>query len=110
MNPSDIPPFIAAMTFMILGAGIILLRPLTRRLGDLLEVMVTDRRRASLAPPDLRVHETLSRIEERLRMLEERQDFTDSLLARSAARPGLPTGSQPGPVTQPREMPADTQG
>jgi hypothetical protein len=92
MNPNDVAPMVVGMTFLIVGGGTILLRPLVRRLADLIDVMVAERRKAAAAPPaaaDLRLQETVMRIEERLRLLEERQDFTDSLLTQSIQRTRL---------------------
>lgn len=68
------------MTLILTVAGVVLLRPLAKRLGDLLELMV-EQRRSSLggeeAAPTRELVETLSA---RTALLEERQDFTDSLL------------------------------
>lgn len=81
MNPNDVAPMIVGMTLILVGGGVVLLRPITRRLGDYLETITRARRQE---PPAVepRVMETLERIEDRLRMLEERQDFTDALLRR----------------------------
>jgi len=83
MNPNDIGPMIAMLVLTVVVGAVILLRPITKRLGDLLEVMITERRRPvpSLEP---RLQETLERIEERLRLVEEKQDFTDALIAHEA--------------------------
>jgi hypothetical protein len=79
VDSSDVAPVIVGVTFMLMVAGVILLRPITKRLGDLLELLILERRRQSAAPLP-RLGETLERMEERLRLLEERQDFTDSLV------------------------------
>jgi hypothetical protein len=86
MNPQDVAPMIVFTTLIVVSGGVILLRPLTRRLGDLIEVIVAERRR-HLAPPEPaadreRVVNIVESLEQRLRHLEERQDFTDSLLTR----------------------------
>jgi len=81
MNPNDVAPMIIAATLILVGGGVALLRPITKRLGDYLETIT---RAGRQQPPALepRVVETLERIEDRLRLLEERQDFTDALLRR----------------------------
>jgi hypothetical protein len=95
MNPNDVAPMVVGALFIVVSGGVLVLRPLARRLGDLLEAMVAERRR----PPvtiEPRIVETLERVEERLRLLEERQDFTDALIGRSRAQ-GLPRPHEPGP-------------
>jgi hypothetical protein len=85
MNPADIAPMVVAVTLIVVGGGVALLRPISKRLGAYLEAATRARREG---PPALepRVMETLERIDERLRLVEERQDFTDALLNRPSRR------------------------
>lgn len=75
------------MVTAIVG-GVILLLPITRRLGALLEAMTEERRRDS---PELRrtlarFGQSLEAIEDRLMLLEEKQDFTEELLSERRRR------------------------
>lgn len=87
MSPSDVAPMIVFTTLIVVTGGVVLLRPLAKRLGDLLDVAIAERRR-NLAPPDqtadqARLVTIVESMEERLSRLEDRQDFTDSLLSAS---------------------------
>jgi len=93
MNPNDIAPMIVGTTLILVTGGVVLLRPLTKRLGDYLETL-TRARRAPQAAIEPRIVETLERMEERLRMLEDRQDFTDSLLNRAGQKAHLESGTR----------------
>ena len=91
MNPNDVAPMIVATTLIIVTGAVALLRPIAKRLGAYLEAVTFEKQKPqkTIEP---RIVETLDRMDERLRLLEERLDFTDSLLARpeSAERLGLP--------------------
>ena len=91
MNPNDVAPMIVATTLIIVTGEVGLLRPIAKRLGAYLEAVTFEKQKPqkSVEP---RIVETLERMDERLRLLEERLDFTDALLARSesADRLGLP--------------------
>ena len=89
MNPSDIAPMVVGLTFMVVTGGVLILRPIAKRLGDYLETLAAARRAQLQQPTDRRLVETLERVEERLRLLEERQDFTDAMLARGGDRARL---------------------
>jgi len=91
MNPSDVAPMVVAVTLTVVTGAVILLRPITKRLGDYLEALTRARREPepSIEP---RILETLDRIEERLRLVEERQEFTDALLRRGETRERLAAG------------------
>jgi hypothetical protein len=71
------------MTAILSVAGIIILRPLTRRLGDALEA----KSRAKHKQPELsgeeiaRLTDVMGRLTDRIESLEERQDFTERLLS-----------------------------
>jgi hypothetical protein len=85
MDPGDIVPMVVIVTATVVTGGVLLLRPLARGLGDLVQLMIDERRaRAAPAPPAVetaRVLDVLEGIETRLARLEERQTFTDALLA-----------------------------
>ena len=100
MNPQDVAPMIVFTTLIVVTGGVVLLRPLVRRLGDLIDVTVAERRR-NLAPPEpvadqARLLNVVESMEERLSRLEDRQDFTDSLLSSNN-----PSSIESGPRMRP---------
>ena len=74
---------VLGVTFFVMSGAVILLRPITKRLGTYLEVLANERKAALSAPPvdDSRLVNVLESMEQRMRRLEERQAFTDALLA-----------------------------
>ena len=78
----DIAPMLVAITLILTTGGVAILRPLTKRAGELLEIMAKEKRQPRQAPPETqRMVELMESMHTRLERLEERQDFTDSLLA-----------------------------
>lgn len=76
----EIAPMLVAMTLILTVGGVALLRPLARRLGDLLELMVKQRRGELDHPAIERTEQLLESLSSRLSLVEERLDFTDRLL------------------------------
>jgi hypothetical protein len=75
----------------ILTAGtVMLLRPITKELGGLLQAMTQERKlRVAPAPatPDMtQVRDLLVAIDRRLSLMEERQDFAEALLSGAERR------------------------
>ncbi len=85
-------PMITAIAFFVSVAGVLIFRPLTKRLGDLIEITARDRG-SRLRPGDLtRLTEVVDRLADRIDHLEERQDFSERMLAtlqRGRERPAL---------------------
>jgi hypothetical protein len=98
VNPGDVAPMVVFLAALVVGGGVALLRPITKRLGAYIEAVTLEKRRPPERSVEPRVIESLERIEERLHLLEERQDFTDSLLAR---------GTRPAPLKIADSPPAD---
>lgn len=73
------------ITLFLSVAAVLILRPMTTRIGGLLEAVT--RGRTQPAPPDTdaRVVALLEQVSRRLDLMEERIDFTERLVAR---RPG----------------------
>lgn len=91
MNPADIAPFIVAITLIVTAGGVAILRPLSKRLGDLLEAIAKEKREPKRVSDDThRMVELLESLNARLERLEERQDFTDSLLGSGREGKTLP--------------------
>jgi hypothetical protein len=67
--------------------GVTLLRPISKRMAELLEVYARDK--GSGVERELRqTRELIETMDARLRLMEERQDFTEKLLAGDADRSG----------------------
>ena len=69
---------IVTITLILTVAGTILLRPLSHRLGVLLEAMAREKNQLQ-GKDDHRLRELLEAVEARVSLLEERQDFTEAL-------------------------------
>lgn len=82
MPASDLAPFMLAMTLILCTAGVIILRPLTKRLGDSIEARHRERAAQSQLPSAEidRLTEVVSRLTDRIESLEERQEFAERLL------------------------------
>jgi hypothetical protein len=72
---------IIVCTAFLCASAVVLLHPLARRLGGLLDAMTEARLRPSPEPEMARLSEVLNRIDGRLDQLEERQDFAEALLS-----------------------------
>ena len=83
MDPTTVAPMVLGVTFFVIGGAVILFRPITKRLGTYLEVLASERKAAFAQPPvdDSRLASVLESMDQRMRRLEERQAFTDALLA-----------------------------
>jgi hypothetical protein len=81
MNPGDVAPMVMAVTLFLVTGGVLVLRPIAKRLGAYLEVLAEQKRQAPQVQEDPRVLAALENIERRMARLEERQAFTDALLA-----------------------------
>ncbi len=81
MDWEVIAPMIVGIVLILTIGGVTLLRPLAKRLGDLLELMAEERRSGDVTAGFDQIRELLERQNSRLELLERRQDFTESLLA-----------------------------
>ena len=79
MDWENITALVVPVVFILTTGGVILFRPLTRRLGDLIEVM-KDRRESGETEGIEGLREMLEHQNSRLELLERRLDFTESLL------------------------------
>jgi len=75
-----VAPMIVSIVLILTVGGVVLLRPLVRRLGALLDVMVLEKSRTS-SVEDRSVADSIDTMNDRLSLLEERQDFTERLIA-----------------------------
>ena len=80
MDWEFIAPMIVVVTITLSLAGVLILRPLTKRLGDLIEAM--QRRQQMSQTEDVgRIAELLEHLDSRLDQLEHRQDFSERMLS-----------------------------
>lgn len=76
--------------FFVSVAAVLILRPLTKRLGLVLELMSRERTAARTDDTDMaRLRVQLEHVSKRLELMEERVDFTERLVSssRRATRP-----------------------
>jgi len=87
--------FIAPMVIMIVltltVGGVMVLRPIAKRIGDLLELYARDRQEG-LEGDVSQVRDLLETINARLHLMEERQDFTERLLTGKTEKTDAPKG------------------
>jgi hypothetical protein len=82
MDWEVIAPMIATVVLTVTVGGVLVLRPIAKRVGDLMELYVRDQTEGVESD----VHHMrglLETMNARLQLMEERQDFTERLLAGS---------------------------
>ncbi len=80
MDPEILAPLILTIVLTLTVGGVLLLRPIAKRLGDIVELMI--RGKQGEAEGELRrMGDLLETVSARMALLEERQDFTERLLA-----------------------------
>lgn len=77
-------PMIISTVFILTVGGVILLRPVTKRLGALLDVLALQKTK-SPDEENRRLRETVETMSERLTLMEERLDFAERLIGRGGA-------------------------
>ena len=77
---NEVAPMIVAVVLFLTIGGVLVLRPIAKRIGDLLEIYARDRQ-AGLEGEVHQMRDLVETLNARLQLLEERQDFTDRLLA-----------------------------
>ena len=85
MDWDVIAPMIVSIVLILTVGGVVLLRPIAKRLGALLDVMVLEKSRTT-SVDYRRLGETMETMNDRLSLVEERQDFTERLIGRSGSR------------------------
>ena len=85
MDPGSVAPMVVSVVFFVMTGLVILLRPISKKLGNVLEVVAEEKRRRMAEQPmaredAARIVGILDTIDRRLAQLEERQEFTDKLL------------------------------
>lgn len=106
MNPlawEMLAPMIVAIVLIVTVGGVLVLRPLAKRVSDLLELYAREQK-SGLQGEVGQIRELLETMNARLQLMEERQDFTERLLADPGRRnrPGSGPASEPGAQTAPK--------
>ena len=85
--PPDLAPLMMGITVTLAVAAVLILRPLAKHFGKVLEMRAQDRyERPQVSGEDLaRLTDAVSRLTDRIETLEDRQDFAERLL--DARRP-----------------------
>ena len=103
LDPS-VAGMVVAVAFFVTAGGVLVLRPLAKRLGDILELF-TKERRSGVEADVRKTRELLEQMDARLHLIEERQDFTERLLG-----PATETNSSPGADEEDSTSTASTGG
>ncbi len=77
----DLAPVIIAVTLILSVSGVLILRPIAKKLGGLFEAMSFERSNKASAQEVTRLTEAVSRLTDRMETLEDRQDFTERIMA-----------------------------
>ena len=88
----QVAPMIVAIVLFLTVGGVPVLRPIAKRVGDILEIMARDRQQG-LEHDLSRMQDLMETMRERLHLMEERQDFTERLLAGDRKKEELPPAS-----------------
>ena len=85
-------PMIVMVTGIVTTGGVLILRPIAKHLAAYLQAMTEQSRLGSGhgAHEMAQLRDTLSAVESRLALLEERQNFTENLLTSRREPPALP--------------------
>jgi hypothetical protein len=88
MNSGDIVILAVSITAILTTGGVLILRPISKRIGALLDVVTQQKlKQANTDPYDLvRIRESLASIDGRLCTIEERQDFAEALISSGETR------------------------
>jgi hypothetical protein len=90
MDWANIAPMIVAVVLILTVGGVAVLRPIAKRISDLLELYARDRH-SGLENDVGQIRDLLETMNARLQLIEERQDFTDRLLTGSKKTEGEET-------------------
>lgn len=98
-----IAPMIVAIVLIVTVGGVLVLRPLAKRVSELLDVYAREQR-SGLHGEVGQLRDVLETMNARLQLMEERQDFTERLLAdpKRGDRLSTDTTSGPGGQTTPK--------
>jgi hypothetical protein len=76
----NIAPMIVGVTLIVTTGGVMVLRPIAKKLGGLIELYARDKQ-AGVEVEVHQIRELVETMNARLQLMEDRQDFTERLLA-----------------------------
>ncbi len=88
---NNVAPMIVAVVLTLTVGGVLVLRPIAKKAGDLMEALARDKQ-AGLANDVGQLRDILETTNARLTLLEERLDFTERLLAGEGKTESLVAG------------------
>jgi len=74
-----IAPMITGSIFILTVGGVMVLRPIAKRVGDLMELYARDKQ-SGIEGDVHKIGDLLETMNARMQLLEDRQDFTERLL------------------------------
>jgi hypothetical protein len=86
-----IAPMAVAIVLILTVGGVAVLRPIAKRISELLELYARDKQ-SGLENDVGQVRDLLETMNARLQLMEERQDFTERLLAGDKKKEEIPRG------------------
>lgn len=95
MDWDAIAPMIVAVVLILTVGGVAVLRPIAKRVSDLLELYARDRQ-SGLENDVSQMRDLLETMNARLQLMEERQDFTERLLSPGARDVEAGSGKESG--------------
>ncbi|HET6233209.1 MAG TPA: hypothetical protein VFE05_24245 [Longimicrobiaceae bacterium] len=84
---------IMSVTGILTTGGVLIFRPIAKRVGALLDVMIAERMRPRPVAELGQIRDLLTGIDGRLNQLEERQDFAEALISQGEVRRVAPQAS-----------------
>lgn len=85
-----VAPLILGVVFVLTVGGVLILRPISKHLGTLLEAMTREKLDGGKGHELAHIRELMETMNQRLQLMEERQEFTDRLLERGRSSVPLP--------------------
>jgi hypothetical protein len=79
MDWNAIAPMVISVVFILTAGGVLILRPIAKRVSELLELFARDRHEG-LESDVHQMKDLLETVNARLHLMEERQDFSERLL------------------------------
>ena len=79
-----IAPLIMSVVLILTVGGVLILRPIAKQLGTLLEAMTRERLDGGRHQELGHIRELMETMNQRMLLMEERQEFTDRLLEQGA--------------------------
>jgi hypothetical protein len=95
------PEELIPIALFVCIAAVMIFRPLTKRIGLILEAIYQERRRPAERPDLAHLTRLLERVSDRMDGIEDRLDFTERMLeANGSHGSGSPQNGSHGPVTR----------